>query len=89
MRTTSTTIAAMIANRISAGLAIACRATAVSSPVHSRLGDGDEKKKHDEPAEEDGHDPCPFPLALADDLVLDLHHGRNRSATSTANKAKR
>ena len=40
-------------------------------------------------AEQQRHDPRPLALALADDLVLEPHHGRNRSATSTANKANR
>ena len=40
-------------------------------------------------AEQQRHDPRPLALALADDFVLGSHHGSNRSATSTANKANR
>ena len=54
------------------------------------LGDGDQEQKHNESAEQYGHNARPLALAFANDFILRPRHQKtSRSATSAANKANR
>src|SRR4029077_16504631 len=58
------------------------------SPVQSRLGDGDEEEKNDEPTEQPGEDARTVTLA-PDNLLFPVYQGSHRSATSAPNSTNR